>query len=81
MIPKEKMINLVFDDKGKVKLKCDIDAIPTPIVEEVINSAISAYESAMMAKLDTDERIRYLKKWNLVLSIALAIITILNLVR
>ena len=81
MVPKEKMINLVFDNNGKVKIKCDIDAIPTPIVEEVINSAISAYESAMMAKLDTDERIRYLKKWNLVLSIALAIITILNLVR
>ena len=52
MVPKEKMINLVFDNNGKVKIKCDIDAIPTPIVEEVINSAISAYESAMMAKLD-----------------------------
>lgn len=81
MIPKEKMINLVFDDNGKVKLKCDIDAIPTPIVEEVVNSAINAYESAMMARLDTDERIKYLKRWNLVLSIALATITILNLVR
>ena len=81
MIPKEKMINLVFDDNGKVKVKCDIDAIPTAVVEEVINSAISAYESAMLAKIDTDERIKYLKRWNLVLSIALATITILNLVR
>lgn len=81
MIPKEKMINLVFDNNGKVKVKCEIDAIPTPIVEEVINSAISAYESAMMAKVDTDERIKYLKRWNLVLSVALAIVTILNLVR
>lgn len=81
MIPKEKMINLVFDNNGKVKVKCEIDAIPTPIVEEVINSAISAYESAMMAKVDTDERVKYYKRWNLVLSIALAIVTILNLVR
>lgn len=81
MVPKENMINLVFDDKGKVKVKCEADAIPTSVVEEVINSAINAYESAMMAKLDTDERIKYLKRWNLVLSIALATITILNLVR
>lgn len=81
MIPKENMINLVFDDKGKVKVKCEANAIPTSVVEEVINSAINAYESAMLAKLDTDERIRYLKRWNLVLSIALATITILNLVR
>lgn len=81
MIPKEKMINLVFDDNGKVKVKCDIDAIPTPIVEEVINSAINAYESAMISKIDKDERIKYLKRWNLVLCIALAIMTISNLVR
>lgn len=81
MVPKENMINLVFDDKGKVKVKCEADAIPTSVVEEVINSAINAYESAMIAKLDTDERIKYLKRWNLVLSIALATITILNLVR
>ena len=81
MVPKEKMINLVFDNSGKVKVKCDIDAIPTAIVEEVVNSAINAYESAMLAKIDTDERIKYLKRWNLVLSIALAMMTILNLVR
>ena len=81
MIPKEKMINLVFDNNGKVKVKCEADAIPTSIVEEVVNSAINAYESAMMAKVDTDERIKYLKRWNLVLSVALAIVTILNLVR
>lgn len=81
MVPKENMINLVFDDKGKVKVKCEANAIPTSVVEEVINSAINAYESAMIAKLDTDERIKYLKRWNLVLSIALATITILNLVR
>lgn len=81
MVPKENMINLVFDEKGKVKVKCEAAAIPTSVVEEVINSAINAYESAMMAKLDTDERIKYLKRWNLVLSIALATITILNLVR
>lgn len=81
MIPKEKMINLVFDSKGRVKVKCDMDAIPTSIVEEVVNSAVSAYESAMMAKMDIDERVKYYKRWNLVLSIALAIVTILNLVR
>lgn len=81
MIPKEKMINLVFGSKGRVKVKCDMDAIPTSIVEEVVNSAVSAYESAMIAKIDTDERVKYLKRWNLVLSIALAIVSILNLVR
>ena len=81
MIPKEKMINLVFDNDGKVKLKCNVDSIPTPVVEEVINSALSAYESAMLSKIDKDERIKYLKRWNLVLCIALAIMTISNLVR
>lgn len=81
MIPKEKMINLVFDNDGKVKIKCEADAIPTSIVEEVVNSAINAYESAMLSKIDKDERIKYLKRWNLVLCIALAIMTILNLVR
>ena len=81
MIPKEQMINLVFDNDGKVKLKCNVDSIPTPVVEEVINSALSAYESAMLSKIDKDERIKYLKRWNLVLCIALAIMTISNLVR
>lgn len=81
MIPKQNMINLVFDEKGKVKLKCEADAIPTSVVEEIINSAINAYESAMIPKTDKDEIIKNLKRWNLVLSIALVIVTILNLVR
>jgi len=81
MIPKERMINLVFDNDGKVKLKCEVDAIPTTVVEEIINSAINAYESSMMSKIDKDERVKYLKSWNLVLCIALAIMTISNLVR
>lgn len=81
MIPKEKMINLVFDNNGKVKVKCEADAIPTNVVEEIVNSAINAYESAMMAKIDVDERVKYYKRWNLVLCIALAIMTIANLVR
>ena len=81
MIPKQNMINLVFDEKGKVKLKCEADTIPTSVVEEIINSAINAYESVMIPKTDKDEIIKNLKRWNLVLSIALVIVTILNLVR
>lgn len=81
MIPKQNMINLVFDEKGKVKLKCEADTIPTSVVEEIINSAINAYESVMVNKTDKDEVIKNLKRWNLVLSIALVIVTILNLVR
>lgn len=81
MIPNENMINLVFDDRGKVKIKCNADAIPTTVVEEVVNSAIDAYGSVMSSKIDTDERVKYLKRWNLVLCIALAIMTISNLVR
>lgn len=81
MIPKDKMINLVFDDNGKVKVKCEVDAIPTPIVEEVVNSAINAYECSMLSKIDKDERIKYLKRWNWALSMALATMVILSLVR
>ena len=33
MIPKQNMINLVFDGDGTVKVKCEAESIPTPIVE------------------------------------------------
>ena len=81
MIPKEKMINIVFNDKGKVKIKGELDTIPTPVVEELINNAIEAYETVMITKIDTDERVSYLKRWNRVLWISLVIMIILYLVR
>ena len=81
MIPKQNMINLVFDGDGNVKVKCEAESIPTSIVEEVVNSAVKAYENVIEAKINKDEKVKYLKRWNLVLSIALAILAILNLVR
>ena len=81
MIPKQNMINLVFDGDGTVKVKCEAESIPTPIVEEVVNSAVKAYENVIENKINKDEKVKYIKRWNLVLSIALIILTILNLVR
>ena len=81
MIPKQNMINLVFDGDDTVKVKCEAESIPTPIVEEIVNSAVRAYENVIENKINKDEKVKYLKRWNLVLSIALVILTILNLVR
>ena len=81
MIPKQNMINLVFDGDRTVKVKCEAESIPTPIVEEIVNSAVKAYENVIENKINKDEKVKYLKRWNLVLSIALIILTILNLVR
>ena len=81
MMPKQNMINLVFDGDGNIKVKCEAESIPTQIVEEVINSAVKAYECMIDDKINKDEKVKYLKRWNLVLSIALTILTILNLVR